>query len=217
VLCAYIHRLRTGQGQQVDTSLLEGGIAYTVWESAMYFASGVTPPPMGSAHRLAAPYQAFRTADGYLNLGAANQANWEKLCQVLERPDLLEDPRFRDNPARTIRAAELATELEHVFLVRPTAEWLARLDAAGVAAGPLYDIPAVYADPHVQAREMTIEIEHPTAGRIKNIGIPVKLSETPGVIRRPAPTLGQHTDEILAEFGFGPAEIAELRTRRVVV
>ena len=216
VLCAYVHCLRTGQGQLVDTSLLEGGIAYTVWESAMYFATGVTPPPMGSAHRLAAPYQAFRTADGYLNLGAANQANWEKLCRVLERPDLLEDPRFCDNPSRTIRAGELAVELERVFASRPTAAWLAKLDAAGVPVGPLYDIPAVYADPHVQARAMMVEVEHPTVGRIKNIGIPVKLSETPGAIRRPAPTLGQHTDEILAEFGFSPEEIAQLRQARVV-
>ena len=216
VLCAYIHRLRTGRGQLVDTSLLEGGIAYTVWESAMYFATGVTPPPMGSAHRLAAPYQAFRTADGYLNLGAANQANWEKLCHVLERPDLLEDPRFGDNPSRTIRAGELAVELERVFASRPTAEWLAKLDAAGVPVGPLYDIPAVYADPHVQARAMMVEVEHPTASRIKNIGIPVKLSETPGAIRRPAPILGQHTDEILAEFGFSPAEIAQLHHTRVI-
>jgi crotonobetainyl-CoA:carnitine CoA-transferase CaiB-like acyl-CoA transferase len=216
VLCAYIHRLRTGRGQLVDTSLMEGGIAYTVWESAIYFATGVTPPPMGSAHRLAAPYQAFRTADGYLNLGAANQANWEKLCQVLERPDLLADPRYRDNPARTAHATELVAELEQVFESRPTAEWLARLDVAGVPAGPLYDMPAVYADPHVQARQMMVEIEHPTAGRIKNIGLPVKLSETPGVIRRPAPTLGQHTSEVLEEFGYNPAEIAELRTTQVV-
>jgi crotonobetainyl-CoA:carnitine CoA-transferase CaiB-like acyl-CoA transferase len=216
-LCAYIHRLRTGRGQLVDTSLLEGGIAYTVWESAIYFATGITPPPVGSAHRLAAPYQAFRTADGYLNLGAANQANWEKLCRLLERSDLLADPRFHDNPTRTTHAAELAVELEHVFATCSTVEWLARLDAAGVPAGPLYDMPAVYADPHVQARQMMAELEHPTAGRIKNIGIPVKLSETPGAIRRPAPSLGQHSDEVLAEFGFSQTEIAEHHEARVVV
>jgi len=106
---------------------------------------------------------------------------------VLGRPDLLEDPRFRDNPSRTIRAGELAVELEQVFASRPTAEWLAKLDAAGVPVGPVYDIPTVYADPHVQARTMMVEVEHPTASRIKNIGIPVKLSETPGAIRLPSP------------------------------
>jgi crotonobetainyl-CoA:carnitine CoA-transferase CaiB-like acyl-CoA transferase len=216
VLCAYVHRLRTGQGQLVDTSLLESGIAYTVWESAIYFATGTIPPPMGSAHRLAAPYQAFRTADGYITVGAANQANWEKLCAVLERPDLLADPRFRDNPSRAVHSAELAAQLEPVFAAHLTAEWLARLEAAGLPAGPVNDMAAVYADPQVRAREMMVEIEHPIAGRVKNIGVPVKLSETPGAIRRPAPTLGQHTDEILGEIGLAPNEITALRAARVV-
>jgi crotonobetainyl-CoA:carnitine CoA-transferase CaiB-like acyl-CoA transferase len=216
VLCAYVHRLRTGQGQLVDTSLLESGIAYTVWESAIYFATGTIPPPMGSAHRLAAPYQAFRTADGYITVGAANQANWEKLCAVLERPDLFADPRFRDNPSRAVHSAELAAQLEPVFAAHRTAEWLARLEAAGLPAGPVNDMAAVYADPQVRAREMMVEIEHPIAGRVKNIGVPVKLSETPGAIRRPAPTLGQHSDEILGEIGLAPNEITALRAARVV-
>ncbi len=216
VLCAYVHRLRTGQGQFVDTSLLESGIAYTVWESAIYFATGTIPPPMGSAHRLAAPYQVFRTADGYITVGAANQTNWEKLCAVLERPDLLSDPQFRDNPSRTVHAAELAAQLELVFAARLTAEWLARLEAAGLPAGPVNDIAAVYADPQVRAREMMVEIEHPIAGRVTNLGLPVKLSETPGAIHRPAPTFGQHTDEILGEIGLAPNEITALRAARVV-
>lgn len=217
VLCAYIHRLRTGKGQLVDTSLLEAGIAYTLWESAIYLATGQIPPPMGSAHRLSAPYQAFHTADGYINVGAANQANWEKLARALERADLLADPRFVNNPSRTVHVVELAAELDKTFITRPTGDWLARLEAAGVPAGPIYDMAQVYADPYVQAREMMVEIDHPTAGRIKNIGIPVKMSETPGAIRRPAPTLGQHGDEILGEMGFAPNEIASLRAARTVV
>ena len=216
VLSAYIHRLRTGQGQHVDTSLLEGGLAYTVWESAIYFATGMVPPPMGSAHRMAAPYQAFRTADGYLTIGAANQANWEKLCTMLHRADLLTDPRFRDNPSRTQRAAELAQELETIFITRSTAEWLSILETTGMPIGPVNDMAAAYADPQVLARDMVVEIEHPIAGRVKNIGVPVKLSETPGQIRRPAPTLGQHTNEILDEIGLTQAEIAELGATRVV-
>jgi len=216
ILCAYIHRLRTGQGQSVDTSLLEAGLAYTVWESAMFFATGINPPPMGSAHRLAAPYQAFKTSDGYINIGAANQANWELLCQALGRPELVTDPRYADNPARTRAAPELARELEPAFAQRSTREWLERLAAIGLPAGPVNDMAAVYADPQVQARQMMVELDHPTAGRVKHIGVPVKLSQTPGSVRRPAPTLGQHTDEILVEAGLTSAEIGALRAERVI-
>jgi crotonobetainyl-CoA:carnitine CoA-transferase CaiB-like acyl-CoA transferase len=217
VLCAYIHRLKTGRGQWVDTSLLEAGLAYTAWESAIFFATGQAPPPMGSAHRLAAPYQAFRTADGYLTLGAANQANWEKLVAVVERPELSADPRFRDNPTRTAHAVELAQALEPIFAARPMAEWLARLDAAGVPAGPINDMAAAYAQPQVQAREMMVTLEHPLAGQVRHIGIPVKLSDTPGAIRRPAPTLGQHTDEVLSQLGLSADEIVGLRAQGVIV
>jgi crotonobetainyl-CoA:carnitine CoA-transferase CaiB-like acyl-CoA transferase len=216
VLNAYIYRLRTGKGQYVDTSLLEAGIAYTVWESAIYFATGQVPLPLGSAHRLSAPYQAFRTADGYINIGAANQANWEKLCTALERRELVQDPRFRDNPSRTMRAPELAAELEETFAKRTTEVWMKLFDAAGMPAGPLYDLDAVYADPQVQARQMRIDLEHERAGRISHIGIPVKLSETPGAIRRPAPMLGQHTEEILRELNLDEAEIANLRKKSIV-
>jgi crotonobetainyl-CoA:carnitine CoA-transferase CaiB-like acyl-CoA transferase len=216
ILSAYVHRLRTGRGQCVDTSLFEAGIAYTVWESAMYFATGASPVPLGSAHRLCAPYQAFRTADGYLTLGAANQATWERLCAALGRDDLLKDPRFRDNPSRTVRAGELAAELDREFAGRPTAQWLARLDAAGVPAGPIYDMAGVYADPQVRAREMVVEADHPAAGRVRHIGIPVKLSETPGSIRRAAPRLGEHTDEILRDLGLSPEEVSTLRRSGVV-
>lgn len=216
ILTAYIQRLRTGKGQYLETSLLEAGIAYTVWESAIYFATGTVPQPLGSAHRLSAPYQAFRTADGYINIGAANQANWEKLCAALEREELVQDSRFLDNPSRTMRADELAEELGKTFARRTTQEWMTFLDAAGVPAGPLYDLAAVYADPQVQVREMRVELEHPRAGRVSHIGIPVKLSETPGTIRRPAPMLGEHTDEILRELNLDDAAIANLRNSSVV-
>ncbi len=173
--------------------------------------------PKPGTYRLAAPYQSFRAADGYINVGAANQANWEKLVVMLERPDLLADARYSDNPSRTRHAAELAAELDVIFAQRPAAEWLARLEAAGVPAGPIYDLAAAYAQPQVPARDMVVELDHPTAGRVKHIGVPVKLSETPGVIGRPAPTLGQHTDEILAEAGLGPEVVASLRSAGVVL
>jgi crotonobetainyl-CoA:carnitine CoA-transferase CaiB-like acyl-CoA transferase len=211
ILAAYIHRLRSGRGQHIDTSLLEAGIATTFWESAVYFATGAIPGPMGSAHRLAAPYQAFKTADGYINVGAANQRNWELLCRALDRKDLLGDERFASNAARMEHLPELRDCLGSTFAAHPSHEWLRRLEAAGVPAGPIYTIADVYADPHVQAREMLVEHEHPSAGTIKSIGIPVKLSETPGAIRRAAPRLGEHTDAVLRECGLSDREIDELR------
>ena len=211
ILCAYIHRLKTGEGQFVDTSLLEAGIAYTIWESAIFFATGEVAEPAGSAHRLSAPYQAFRTRDGYLNIGSANQPNWERMCRAIGRGDLLEDARFTTNADRMQNLAELAATLEETFARRTTADWLDLLEKASVPCGPIYDISEVYADPQVLAREMVVETTHPTAGPVRNIGIPVKLSETPGAVRSPAPTLGQHTDEVLAEFGFSDTEISRLK------
>src|SRR5215831_17850024 len=185
ILAAYIHRLKTGQGQRIDTSLLEASLAYTFWESAIFFATGDNPPPMGSAHRLSAPYQVFKAADGHFALGAANQANWHKLCEAIGRPDLLEDERFTTNGDRTTNQRELSAVLEDVFAAGPVEYWMAALGHAGVPAGPVYSIGQVYSDPQVLARDMSVEIEHPAAGSTRVIGVPVKLSATPGQIRRP--------------------------------
>ena len=216
ILTAYINRLRTGQGQHVDTSLLEAGIAYTFWESAMYFATGEVPGPKGSAHRLTAPYQAFETSDGYVNIGAANQANWERLCTAVERDELASDPRFVEPRDRMNNLDELIATLEQTFSQQSSEYWLNRLEDAGVPAGPIYNIEQVYQDPQARAREMVVETEHPVAGRTSNIGIPIKLSETPGRFRRPAPTLGQHTDEVLKQLGRSDDDIAALRSQGVV-
>ncbi|RZU32602.1 CaiB/BaiF CoA transferase family protein [Blastococcus saxobsidens] len=217
VLSAYIHRLKTGEGQFVDTSLLEAGIAYTVWETAMFFATGEVARPMGSAHRLSAPYEALPTADGWIAIGAANQRNWERLCGTLGLSTLLEDPRFADNPARMKHRIELAGELATTLRRRTTAEWLEVLGAAAVPSGPLYDIEQVYADPHVQAREMVVQTVHPRMGTVRHIGSPVKLSATPSAVLRPAPLLGQHSREVLAGSGFAAAEIDELITAGVLL
>ena len=211
ILAAYVHRLKTGEGQHVDTSLLEGAVAYTFWESSIYFATGEIPPPKGSAHRLNAPYQVFETKDGAISIGGANQSTWEKLCGVLGRQDLTQDPRFLTNADRVRNSRELSAALHPVFLQRETGEWLALLEAAGVPAGPIYNIAQVYEDPHIRDREMLVELDHPTAGKVKNIGIPVKLSLTPGQIRRPGPLLGEHTDDVLLWLGLDRSEIAHLR------
>ena len=217
ILCAYIHALKTGQGQMVDTSLLEAGIAYTIWESALYFAEGEIPGPLGSAHRVSAPYQALRTADGYINIGAATQATWEQFCRALGLENLIEDPKFKIPGDRKVRESELAELLESTLSRESTAYWLELLDKAGVVAGPIYNMEQVYHDPQVQAREMLIDLDDPELGILHNIGIPVKLSATPGRIRRRAPALGEHSVEVLQAAGFSEAAVAELVNAGVVL
>ena len=217
ILCAYIHALKTGQGQTVDTSLMEAGIAYTIWESALYFAEGEIPGPLGSAHRVSAPYQALRTADGYINIGAATQATWEQFCRALGLENLIEDPKFKIPGDRKARESELAELLESTLSRESTAYWLELLDKAGVVAGPIYNMEQVYHDPQVQAREMLIDLDDPELGILHNIGIPVKLSATPGRIRRRAPALGEHSVEVLQAAEFSEADVAELVKAGVVL
>jgi len=210
VVAAYVHRLKTGEGQLVDTSLYEAGIQQTYWQSAIYFATGTSPGPSGSAHILSAPYQAFRAADGWLTIGGANQANWERLVRVLGAPELTDDARFRTNADRMKNLAELTPLINAKLKARPMRVWLAALEAEGVPCGPIQSIADMAADPHTAAREMVVELEHPRAGRTRALGLPIKLSATPGRVSRPAPLLGQHTREVLAEYGFTGPEIEAL-------
>ena len=216
ILIAYLHRLRTGEGQLVDTSLLEAGIAYTFWESSGYFATGEVPGPLGSAHRLSAPYEAFRTKDGYINVGAANQGTWEALCQAIGREELAGDPRYVSPGDRKLREAELAGLLAQTFSRDTTQHWTEVLEAAGVPSGPINDLDQVYADPQVRHRDMVVELDDPELGRLRNIGIPVKLSRTPGRIRRRAPDLGEHTSEVLLQAGYSPEEVGGMVEAGVV-
>ena len=217
IMAAYIHSLKTGEGQLVDTSLMEAGVAYTVWESSVYFAEGEIPGPLGSAHRVSAPYQALRTKDGYLNLGAATQPTWEQLCRAIGREDMMEDERFRNPWDRKAREEELAALLEETFSTQDTEHWLELLDNAGVVAGPIYNMEQVYRDPQVLAREMLVDTHDPELGTIHNIGVPVKLSATPGSIRRRAPALGEHSAEILMEHGFSQVEVEGLLAQGVIL
>ena len=200
ILSALHARHATGVGQRIDTSLFEGAFALSIWETAELWATGVAPGKLGSAHRISAPYQALRTRDGHLVVGGNNQKLWQRLCDVLGRPELAEDPRFADNAARMAHRPELVAELEAALAAGDTAHWVEALLEAGVPAGPIHDYAQAVADPHTLARDMVVEMEHPEAGTVYGLGIPVKLSETPGSIRRPAPLLGQHTDEILGEL-----------------
>ncbi len=210
ISAAYAHKLKTGQGQKVDTSLFEAAITHTYWQSAIAFATGHSPAAMGSAHPLNAPYQAFQTADGWINIGAANQKNWERMLAIVEAPQLAEDPRFATNAERIVNREALAGVLNDIFRHRPTADWLAAFEEAGVPAGPVLSITEMHDDPQALARDMIVATQHPVAGDVKTIGLPVKFSETPGGVRAPAPLLGQHTREVLAEAGYSAEEVERL-------
>jgi len=216
VLAAYSNRLRTGRGQAVDTSLFEAGITHTYWQSAIAMATGVAPGPMGSAHPLNAPYEAFETADGWITIGAANQTNWLRLLKAIGADALAEDLRFALNRDRMANRQALAATLAPIFRAQSSAEWLARLEAGGVPAGPVLDVNAMHRDPQTQAREMVVEVDHPRVGRMKTLGLPVKFSDTPGRVHGPAPLLGEHSRAILAEAGYTAEEIDSLITRGIV-
>ena len=213
ILSAVIGRDQTGEGQYIDASLFESALGLSIWETAEYWGTGKVPIPIASANRMSAPYQAVRAADRHFVIGAANQKLWQGLCHVIERKELLEDPRFLTNVDRLRNREPLIEEIEKSFAARPAQHWVDALLAMGVPAAPIYDYAEALVSEQAQAREMVMEIDHPVEGRMKSLGFPVKLSATPQQVRYPAPLLGQHTDEVLAEFGLRPEALAALRER----
>jgi len=210
ILAALWARERTGRGQLVDVALLDGQVAWLTYAASNYFATGEDPRRMGSAHPNLAPYQAFRTRDGYLNVAVGSEAIWQRFCEVVE-PSLRDDPRFRTNADRVRNRSSLVQLLEARFREKTTAEWQELLDRAGVPNGPIYRISEVFADPQTLHRQMKVTLEHPTAGKVTVTGVPVKFSDTPGAVRTPPPLLGQHTEAVLAELGYSPEDVARLR------
>jgi len=210
ICAAYAHKLKTGRGQVVDTSLLEAALQQTYWHAAIYFATGASPGPTGSAHVLTAPYQAFKAKDGWLNIGGANQANWERIADVLGHPEWRDDPRFRTNSDRMRNLDALVQAMNAVLATRTRAEWIAAFDAAGVPVGPVHSIGEALSHPQTLARGMVVELDHPRAGHTRALGCPVHFSETPISIDRPAPLLGEHTREVLREVGYSDGEIDAL-------
>jgi formyl-CoA transferase len=211
ILAALEHRHRSGVGQQVDTSLVDAGVALSVWEATEYFSGIGVPSALGSAHRMNAPYQAIRCADGYITLGAANERLFRRLCDVLGRAEWTGDPAFADNASRVSHREALAARIEAITVAQPCAHWLALLEANDIPCGPINDYAQVFGDPQVLAREMVVETEHPALGHLRTLGSPVKLSATPPDVARRAPQLGEHTDEVLTDAGFSGDEIAALR------
>ncbi len=217
ILGAYIGRLRSGKGQYLETSLLEAGLAWTFWEFGAYFGGGELPTATGTRHRRSTPYQAYKTKDGYVTVGGNNNKLWTAFCtSVCGKPEWLTDPRFNPLSQRLKNIDELEREIEAVFAHHPTAYWVEKLDAAGVPGGPVYTYDQILADPHIKARNMVVEMDHPKIGRLKAMGIPVKSTGELLSIRQAAPWLGQHTDEILKEIGYADREIHALHTEGVL-
>ena len=208
ILGAYIGRLKTGTGQYLETSLLEAGLAWTFWEFGAYFGGGELPTATGTRHRRSTPYQAYKTRDGYVTVGANNNKLWRNFCtMVCGKPQWLTDPRFVDLRTRLENIDELEKEIEAVFATQPTAHWVEKLDKAEVPGGPVYTYDQTLNDSHIKARNMVVEIEHPKIGRMKALGIPVKSTGELLAIRKPAPWLGQHSVEALQGLGYSGAEI----------
>lgn len=207
---AVIARARTGAGQYIDTSLYEAGIVHTFWQTAIYMATGEVSQAMGSAHPLSAPYQAFKTSDTWVVVGAANQNTWLKFVAAIGAPELAGDPRFSQTIDRMENLDALIETLNAILAQRTTAQWLEVLEAAGVPAGPVYDIAEMVDDPHTRARGIIAQVPAATGGEFAAIGHPVKYSAAATGIGRGAPLMGEHSREVLAEFGFTGDEIETL-------
>jgi crotonobetainyl-CoA:carnitine CoA-transferase CaiB-like acyl-CoA transferase len=218
VLGAYVGRLRNGTGQYLETSLLEAGLAWTMWEFAAFFGSGELPTATGTRHRRSAPYQAYRSKDGYVTVGANGEKLWCIFCtMVCEKPEWLDDPRFATQSLRVRHADELEQEVEKVLGTQPTAYWVDKLDAAKIPGGPVYTYDEVMQDPQVNARDMVVDIGHPIIGPMKVLGLPIKSTGELTAIRGPAPWLGQHSEEVLREIGYAEEEVRQLFRDGVVL
>jgi crotonobetainyl-CoA:carnitine CoA-transferase CaiB-like acyl-CoA transferase len=208
--------VRTGRGQYIDTSLVEAGVAFSVWEATEYFSGVGVPGPLGSAHRMSAPYQAIRCLDGYITLGAANDRIFRRLCDLLGHPTWADDGDYADDTARVRNREALAQQIQGITEKESCRHWLDLFEAHDIPCGPINDYAAVVRDSQIQARGMVVETEHPTLGTIKTLGSPLKFSETLIAAGQPAPLLGQHTDAVLHEAGYDDEEIARLRDKKAV-
>jgi crotonobetainyl-CoA:carnitine CoA-transferase CaiB-like acyl-CoA transferase len=199
MLAALEARHHSGVGQHVETSLLEAATSLCVYEAAHYFATGTRPPRIGQQHRGSSPYQVFETADGYITIGASHQRFFVGLCELVGLPGLAEDKRFKVQADRVANNKALIALLQEKVGQKPSSHWLTALEAMGIPAGPVLHFDEVFTDPQILAREMVVETEHPVTGKFRTMGVTVKLSETPGAVKRPAPRLGEHNDEVLGE------------------
>ncbi|MEK3989851.1 CaiB/BaiF CoA transferase family protein [Robertmurraya sp. FSL R5-0851] len=217
ILAAYIHKLKTGKGQQVDISLAECGLPWFAWEAAAYFANGVIPEPSGWRHRVSAPYQAIKAKDAYMMIGCANQRTWEKFClEVLNKPEWLNDERYKTNSLRHDHVEELEREIEEITTTRDASYWINKCEQAGVPSGPINNFAEAVNNEHYLEREMVVELDHSLLGKMKTIGSPTKFSESKVEIKTPAPLLGEHTEEVLKKIGYSDDDIQSFLQRGII-
>ena len=217
IMAAIHHRHEHGEGQYIDVSMLDAQVAWLTYQAATYFANGEPPKRLGAAHPTLVPYQAFPCQDGkLLNLAVGSERIWERFCEAIEREDLKDNPDFATNADRVRNRGTLVSMLQEIFNKRPVLEWVDSLNAASVPAGPINDLADVFSDPQVLSRDMYQEIPHPTLGTIKQTGLPIKFSRTPGGLDRHPPLLGEHNSEILGELGFSEEEIAAMLEKSVI-
>lgn len=217
IMVALFHRERTGEGQRLETSLFQGQLAQLTFQAGRFFAMGVSPKPQGNQHPLIAPYESFRTKDGHINIAVGNNALWSTFCKVLGIENYEKDPRFETNPKRVENRPALIQVIEERTTKYTSQELRDVLDQAGIPNGPVWTIGEALSAPQTLALGMVQELEHPRAGRIKVTGVPIQLGRSPGSVRLPPPTLGQHTQEILRELlGMSEKEVEELRTDGIV-
>jgi len=217
ILLALLARERTGRGQKVEIGMLDVMASLLTYQAGLYWNAGGQPKRRGNQHPSIVPYEVFKAKDAYLTLGVANNSLWEKACRALERPDLTRDPRFDTDANRVANRDALIPLLNEIFGARSVDDWLTRLEAAGVPAGKIKTVAEVCESPHLKARGMAVKLDHPKAGSVTVMGLPVRLGETPGAAVVPPPLLGQHTDEILTRLLRIPrAKVEKLRAAGVV-
>ena len=217
IMAALHHREQHGEGQYIDVSMMDAQVAWLTYQAAYFFANGEPPKRMGAAHPTLVPYQAFMCQDGkYINVAVGSERIWARFCQGVRREDLQNDPEYAVNSDRVRNRAKLVPMLQEYFLTRPVADWVEDLQEANVPCGPINDLADVFADPQVLARNMYVEIPHPTLGTIKQTGLPIKFSLTPWRIDRHPPLLGEHNQEILEDLGYSVAQVDEMKENAII-